>query len=322
MVLLKKYWRNVSMYKIRLLTHIADPDGAFPVILSKLVFQNLEYDLLQVDEVDDKVKEILPIIEQYDYVYIVDLNISKELAQTIEQNEIYKQKIRVIDHHFGKMDMNQFSFIEVVDIDEIGIKQSGTSLYLKNLTQNFDTPILHKPCIQTLVDYIRRIDTWTWQELPEAKGISSLFNIFGVDYFIEHYYTYVKEHDTFSYDDKDLYLLEVENIQIQNYINKVKDDIIPVKVDGYYVGVLFSDRYTSDVGNALAEMYKDTYDFIAMIKLRTKNISYRAVKDNIDLTVFTQKYGGNGHKHAAGSPIPDMVPTNIIHEIFPGSEVL
>ncbi len=310
------------MSKIRLLTHIADPDGAFPVILSKLVFEDLEYDLLEVNEVDDKVKELLPIIEQYDQVFIVDLNISRYLAEEIEQNAGYKNKIHVIDHHIGKMDMNDYSFIQVVDEDESGIKQSGTSLYYQYLLKNYDKLILHKPCIQTLVEYIRRVDTWTWQELPEAKGISGLFGIFGIDYFIEHYYEYVKDHDTFSYDDKDLYLLEVENLQIQNYINKVKDDIIPVKVDHYCIGVLFSDRYTSDVGNALAEMYQDTYDFIAMIKLRTKNISYRAIKDNVDLTVFAQKYGGNGHKHAAGSPIPDTVQTNIIHEIFIGSEVL
>ena len=310
------------MSKVKLFTHISDPDGAFPVVLSKLVFSELEYDLLEIAEVDGKVREILPIIESYDQIFIVDLNISRELAEEIEKNPIYQKKFHIIDHHIGKIDMNDFSFINVVDQDEHGIKQCGTSLYHQYLMKHYDLPILHTSCVETLVEYVRRLDTWTWQDLPESKGIGSLFGIFGIEYFIDYFYKYVKEHDTFTYDPKDLYLLEVEQIRIKNYIEKVKEDVIPVKVGEYHVGVLFSDRYVSDVGNDLAETYRDTYDFIAMIKLRTGKISYRAVKDDIDLTIFAQQYGGNGHQHAAGSPISETVKNDIIRAIYPGSEVL
>ena len=310
------------MPKVRLLTHISDPDGAFPVILSKLVFSELEYDLLEIAEVDDKVREILPMVEAYDQIFIVDLNISRELAYEIEGNPSYREKIYVIDHHIGKIDMNDFSFITVVDEDENGIKQCGTSLYHQYLMKHYDLQVLHKPCIETLVDYVRRLDTWTWQEIPESRGVGDLFDIFGIEYFINHYYQYVQEHDTFAYDSKDLYLLEVEQIRIQNHIEKVKEDVIPVKIGEYHIGVLFSDRYVSDVGNALAEMYQDTYDFIAMIKLRTGKVSYRAVKEDIDVTIFAREYGGNGHKHAAGSPIPETVRNDIIRAIYPESEIL
>lgn len=310
------------MSKIRLLTHIADTDGLFPVILAQLVFGEIDYDLLQIEEVDDKVNEILPIIEQYNQVYITDLNISKELAQVIEENPIYRKRITIIDHHIGKIDMNDFSFITVIDQDEQGIKQSATSLFYQYLIEHYDIPILHKPCILTLVEYIRKVDTWTWQDVPESMWIARLLDIFGAHYFLEHYLEYVKTHDTFEYEQKDLYLLEVEDIRIHNYIEMVKEEIIPVKIDGYHVGVLFSDRYTSDVGNALATMYQDTYDLIAMIKMRTGRISYRAVKSEVDLTVFAKKYGGNGHKHAAGSAVPESLKQEIIATIYPGSEVL
>lgn len=310
------------MSKIRLLTHIADVDGLFPVILSKLVFDEMEYDLLQVDEVDDKVKEILPNIEQYDQVYITDLNISRNLAEVIEQNSIYQKKIVIIDHHIGKIDMNEFSFITVIDQDKSGNKQSATSLFYQYLITNYDISILHKPCIKTLVDYIRKVDTWTWQDTPKSMWISRLLDIFGPDYFLEHYLEYVKTHDVFEYERKDVYLLEVEDIRIRNYIEKVKNEIILVTIDGYQVGVLFSELYASDVGNALSTMYRDTYDFIAMIKMRTGKVSYRAVKDNVDLTLFAQKYGGNGHKHAAGSKIPESIKEKIIQMIYPESEIL
>ncbi len=310
------------MSKIRLLTHIADVDGLFPVILSQLVFGEIEYDLLQVDEVDDKVKEILPNIEQYDQVYITDLNISRELAEVIDQNPNYQKKITIIDHHIGKIDMNDFSFITVIDQDEQRNKQSATSLFYQYLIKYYDIPILHKSCITTLVEYIRKVDTWTWQDDSKSMWISRLKDIFGPDYFLEHYLEYVKTHDNFEYEQRDIYLLEVEDIRIQNYIEKVKDEIIPVRIDGYRVGILFSDQYASDVGNALATMYQDTYDFIAMIKMRTGKVSYRAVKDNVDLTLFAQKYGGNGHKHAAGSRIPEFIREKIIQMIYPESEIL
>lgn len=310
------------MSKIRLLTHIADTDGIFPVILGKLIFGELEYDLLQVDEVDDKVKEILPIIDTYDHIYITDLNISKTLAQTIEQNESYKNKITILDHHIGKIEMNDFSFITVVDTNEAGIKQCGTSLFHQYLIEHYDKPILHTPCILTMVDYIRKVDTWTWQDQRESIWISRLFDIFGIDYFINHFYEYVKTHETFSYDQKDIYLLEVEEIRIQNYIEKVKEDIIPVTIAGYHVGVLFAEQYASEVGNALSTMYQDTYDLIAMIKMRTGRISYRAIKEDVDLTIFSQKFGGNGHKHAAGSPVPEFLKEKIIQMIYSESNVL
>lgn len=308
------------MSKIRLLTHIADSDGLFPVILARLVFGEIEYDLLQVDEVDDKLKEILPIIESYDHIYITDLNISRELAEYIEQDEKYKNKITILDHHIGKIDMNDFSFITVEDTNSNGVKQCGTSLFHQYLVKYYDQPILHTPCILTLVDYIRKLDTWTWQDEPKAQWIGRLVDIFGGDYFIEHYLEYVRTHETFSYEEKDIYLLEVEDKRIQNYIEKVKDDIISVQISDYQVGVLFIEQYASEVGNALAEMFRDRFDVIAMIKMRTGRISYRAVKEEIDLIIFSKKFGGNGHKHAAGSPIPGLLKEQMIQSIF-GSEM-
>ncbi len=307
------------MSKIKLLTH-TDLDGIFPVILGKLVFKEIEYDLLQVDEVDDKVKEILPIIDTYEHIYITDLNISKSLAEIIEQNVNYKNKITILDHHIGKIEMNQFSFITVIDTDETGTKQSGTSLFHQYLIKHYDTPILHTPCILTMVDYIRKVDTWTWQDNKQSIWISRLLGIFGEDYFINHFYEYAKTHETFEYEQKDIYLLEVEEIRIQNYIEKVKKDIIPVSIAGYQVGVLFIEQYTSEVGNALATMYQDTYDIIAMVKMRIGRIGYRAIKENVDLTIFSQKFGGNGHKHAAGSSVPSLLKQEIIEKIY-GSEM-
>lgn len=308
------------MSKIKLITH-TDEDGLFPVILSKLVFPDLEYVLANVDEVEEKVKETLEHIEDYEHVYVTDLNITRELAQKIEDNPTYKDHITIIDHHLGKMDMNDFSFITVIDTDLNGVKQSATSLFYAYLLQNFEQPKLHTSCVKKLVEYVRKLDTWTWQDEPKSKWIGNLLDIFGRDYFISHFYQYILEHDTFEFEEKDIYLIEVEQLRIQNYIEKKKEEIFPIDTMGYHIGVIFSDRYTSEVGNALSEMYRDTYDLIAMIKMSKGHVSYRAVKDEVDLTVFSKKLGGNGHKHAAGSPVAEQLIKELVQKIFAESEI-
>ena len=34
-----------------------------------------------------------------------------------------------------------------------------------------------------------------------------------------------------------------------------------------------------------------------------KAISYRTIKDNVDVSEIAKRYGGGGHKPAAGSPV-------------------
>ena len=77
-----------------IISHIADPDGVTPIILSKLVFEEFDYILSENKDVNDNVKNNL---DKYDFIYVVDLNISEELADFIEEN--YKEKIMIIDHH-------------------------------------------------------------------------------------------------------------------------------------------------------------------------------------------------------------------------------
>ena len=42
-------------------------------------------------------------------------------------------------------------------------------------------------------------------------------------------------------------------------------------------------------------------DLLAIIKVKDKNVSYRSLKENVDVNKFAQKYGGGGIFKAAGS---------------------
>jgi nanoRNase/pAp phosphatase (c-di-AMP/oligoRNAs hydrolase) len=58
-------------------------------------------------------------------------------------------------------------------------------------------------------------------------------------------------------------------------------------------------------------------DFIAMIDMGTKTVSYRAVKEDIDLgNDIAKLYGGGGHPKAAGSEFSSNVQFKTIEKIF------
>ena len=58
--------------------------------------------------------------------------------------------------------------------------------------------------------------------------------------------------------------------------------------------------YTSELGNTLVKRHPEL-DFIVMIDMGEKSVSYRSVKDNIDLGKnVAAKFGGVGHPKAAG----------------------
>ena len=85
---------------------------------------------------------------------------------------------------------------------------------------------------------------------------------------------------------------------------------------GRECGFVFAEKYVSELGNRLCKMHPEI-DFIAMIDMGTKTVSYRTVKDDIDLGKdIAQLFGGGGHPKAAGSEFSDNVQFKVIEKIF------
>lgn len=303
--------------KILLFSHRSDVDGITPVILSKLAFEEVDYILEEPSTIHEKFKTTYEegMFEHYDFIYITDLCINHELARKIEEDENLKHKILVFDHHHTNEEMNVYPFITVID-SENDKHECGSSLYYKHLLEAYPNENLKKTVVREMVELVRLIDTWEWKKdnIIEATWISNLLGIYGINYYIDFYYQFCLKETNFYFDEKQKYLLEVERIRIQNYIEKKEKEIIPVSLNGYEVGVVFAELYRSELGNQLAEKYQDTYDFIAVVNI-SRSVSYRGVKD-IDLSEFAKLYGGAGHKMAAGSSLPDDLLNQIIKLIF------
>lgn len=301
--------------KIFLFSHIADCDGVTPVILSKLAFKEVDYELVERD-IDNALLNFIKEgkDKEYDQIFITDLCISKEIAEQIPDR--MKDKIHIFDHHKSNLNMNEYSFIQVV-VENGKILESGTSLYYYYLCQHYRNKKLLNKATSELVELVRLLDTWQWEKenVVAAKWLGGLLSILGKEEYINYFYNYLQEHDTFQYEDKLRYLLEVEDRKIEDYILAKEKEIIPIKLQNHPVGVVFAEQYRSIVGKSLAKKYQDIYDFIVIINL-SRSISYRAVKEEIDVDKIASYYGGHGHKLASGSPLPKNIKEMVIHTIF------
>ena len=286
-----------------IISHIADPDGVTPIILSKLVFEEFDYILSENKDVNDNVKNNL---DKYDFIYVVDLNISEELADFIEEN--YKEKIMIIDHHLSCNNMNKYSFIEV----NAEGKESGTSLYYKYLLNNYNNNLLNRESTKMLVEHVRTMDIYDFSKTSkeEAEKLEMIFKIYGKDRFIDKFYNVIIN-DLELYSKEDLNLVELEKERIKRYIEE--KDFMEISLDNKRVGVVFAERYISELGNYLINKY-DYLDYIVLINM-DKKISYRG-NGKVDLSVIAKKFGGGGHVNAAGNCLPSGLKEKVIKEIF------
>lgn len=283
--------------KILLISHVADEDGITPIILAREVFKEVDTILLNPGEVDEK---LIENIDKYEEIYITDLSITEDLALIIEENENYKNKIKLFDHHQTALYLNKYSFAKVI-IERNEKKESATSIFYDYLLSISDCEILRKESTKGLVEEVRLIDTYDFktEEEKRAKNLDYLFSILGRENYIEYFTDFIKENDTFAYNEREKFLIKLQKDKVDNYITQKEKETIFANIDGYEVALVYAEFYRSQLGNYLVEKYP--IDFAVIINI-SRGISYRG-KDKVDLSVFASNYGGGGHKNASGSKI-------------------
>ena len=299
-----------------LLSHIADLDGVTPVILMNLLEEQFEYELFEVGNLSNFILNELDgnYFDKYDQIFITDLGITKECAEKIV-NSKYKDKFKMFDHHESHYYLNEYDFATVAEeINEI--KECGTTLFYKYLINTYNNSILKKDSVIHFVELVRQNDTWQFNELKdESMDLNSLFNFYGKETYVDTYTKHLKENDKFYYTETELIILKSLNNEKQNYLESMKDKVLFRNINGYNIGIVFAERYRSELGHYIAEMYKDEIDFVAIINL-TRHVSLRGIKDNKPVNKFAEIYGGGGHPLASAMPYPNDLKEKIIDYIF------
>jgi len=323
--------------KVKLFTH-TDLDGIGCAILAINAFEkeNVDIEYCNYDDINQKVSDFLLTrkFEDYNNVFITDISVNEGTANLIEEisssNPKYTWMFNLLDHHDTSSWLNKYEWADVnskIPSDEyttfynMGSKSCGTMMFYQWLLECFrnddekwyiDSDNVHK-----LVEHIRQYDTWEWQDVYKSekpKQLNDLFYIYGKEEFIKRMLLYIGS-DNALFSDTDTILLKLNQEKIDKYIESKQKQLMIKEVLGYKAGVIFAEQYHSEVGNVLATN-NPGLDFIVLINT-SYSVSYRSVKDGIDLGKDVAKvFGGGGHPKAAGSQISDEIKQKMIELIL------
>ena len=145
--------------------------------------------------------------------------------------------------------------------------------------------------------------------------MNDLLDIRGRYDFINHFVHQFQTKGYCYYDEIDKMLLEMRQREIKEYIQEKSRQMLNLHIAAYSVGIVFADRFISELGNQLCELHPEI-DFVAIIDIANQKVSYRTIRNDINLGVFAQHYGGGGHPKAAGSQFTEDVLKETIEKIF------
>lgn len=295
--------------KIKLFTH-TDLDGVGCAIILKMYIEDVDAEFCSVSNINERVKEWLEqdCREEYTHLFVTDISVNEEIAKELNSLFVDKKiKINLLDHHETASWLNQYEWARV-ESETNGVQNSGTDLLYKFLIKEMN--FMPNELYSEFVELVRSYDTWNWflTDNQKAKGLSDLCGIQGLDAFEENMIEKLKIGVIFSPEDEKSIELEKEKRKI--YFKRKKSKLIKLELHRYKVGAVFAEQYISELGNILAQENEEL-DFIAIFT--GKRVSFRTVKDNINLGEFCKEhYGGGGHDKAAGMEVSN----EILEKIF------
>ena len=308
---------------IKLFTH-NDLDGLSCVLLAQLAYgkDTVDFETCRYEDINDKVQLYFDEkqYQAFKACFVTDISMKDEVASFINTHiPTPASHISLIDHHISAIDLNQYDWCHVTVEDTKGEKCSGTSLFYERLL-TLDVPHkenLLKPIVKSFVEKVRRYDTWDWKALDdlEAKQLNDLFYILGKERFLAYWLERLeKDQGDFCFDEMHILLLELKQNEIDQYIEARNEEIIVKEIAGYQAGIVFANRFQSELGNELALLHLEL-DFIAMINVGG-GVSCRTTKENVNLAEIAALFGGGGHAKAAGLPVGDEIREMVINSLF------
>ena len=303
------------MKKIKLFTH-TDLDGVGCAIVAMKVLgrECVDVEYVNYDDVDKKILKWLDERDEDVYnnqCFITDISVSEETARVLNNTDL---DLCLLDHHATAVGLNKYDWCEVRSIDRFGVPTSGTDM----LYEYFLAPA--DESLRQFVKAVRDYDTWQWVKTPDgefSKSLNDLFKIYGRDRFIRKALLALS-FNSFRRDfitEPDAEILQLEQEKIDRMVAEKNKEIRVASLFGYKAGAVFAEEHISELGNKLCCLNPEL-DFIAVVNMTTKTVSFRTVKD-IDMGKdIASKFGGGGHPKAAGATISDNTENMLLATLF------
>ena len=201
-------------------------------------------------------------------------------------NSVIKQMVKdadalvVIDHHKSAM-------VELHDVNctIFDMKRSGAMM-----SWNFFHPGKEPP---QLIKLIEDRDLWKW-ELPYSKEFSAAFDMIPWDF--EEYDKFLDDSAIDDAKERGAYILAYS----KTVISKIVKNASRRKLDGRDVLVVNSSHWMSEIGNNLGPKCDFALIWYWDHEHKQCKVSLRAHHDDEDVSEIAKRFGGGGHRKAAG----------------------
>lgn len=320
--------------KVKVFSH-NDLDGVGCGIVAKLAFPDADVTYCGYHNIDEKVAEFIKeeLYKEYDYIFITDISLKHSVVQMINDRPELAKKLKLLDHHATAMHLNEYDWAFVQPMGRVGTN-SGTNMLFEYLKRvgcfRYE---LYLDGLTCFVEKIRRYDSWEWYNVYDdenASALNDLFWLYGWKTFEKRYVNRFRKLKICRvsmgdwlemFDDGDRIVLDVDNAKKKDYINRKQKQMITGCLLGYRAGFVFAEQYISELGNILSENNPEL-DFIVILDLGNKKVSYRTTHDYIDLGKdVASHFGGGGHAKASGSQLNAQAIKLILTTMF-GHETL
>lgn len=200
----------------------------------------------------------------------------------------------VIDHHKSAM-------VELHDVSctHFDMNHSGAMLSWKFFHPGKDAP--------RMIKHIEDRDLWKW-EIPYSKEFAAAFDMVPFDF--EEFDKYLDDSAVDDAQERGAYILAYS----KTVISKIAKNAHARKLHGKDVLVVNSPHWMSEIGNALSTRCDFAVIWYYDHSTRQVKVSLRAHHDDADVSEVAKKYGGGGHRKAAGFALPPDVGIEAIFD--------
>jgi oligoribonuclease NrnB/cAMP/cGMP phosphodiesterase (DHH superfamily) len=305
--------------RLKHLSHI-DTDGAGGIIISKHVFSDVDYELCDYENINQRVSEFIRGLYrknnvQYDMVVITDISVNKETADMITKadKDFPNIKFILLDHHEKAFWLNDYSWATVMREINVGgvkpLRTCGTFLWFEYLKTNGFIVEENMKSLGLFSETVREWDTFDWMynnnETPNE--LNTLLIIKGKEKFIQRFVENISIE--WTYDEK--ILLNEEKFRIRRYVETKRHEMEVYRTEsGYNAGIVFAEQHMSTVALRICRFDKSV-DFVIVFSLSTKRASMRTIRDDIRLDEMAEKLGGGGRPKRAGFPLKSLLNINV-----------
>ena len=203
----------------------------------------------------------------------------------------------VIDHHRTAM-------VELHDVSctRFDMNHSGAMLSWKFFHPGKEAP--------RLVKFIEDRDLWRW-EIPYSKEFAAAFDMVPFDF--EEFDKYLDDSAVDNAQERGAYILAYS----KTVISKIAKQAVSRKMGDSDVLVVNSSHWMSEIGAALSPKCDFAVIWYYDHENRQVKVSLRAHHEDADVSEIAKRYGGGGHRKAAGFNLPANVS---IETIFDGAQ--